>query len=158
MKIITAAKGEEIIVDDEDFERLSKFKWRLIGKGYAARSVYSRGSEVERTNEYMHREILGLRKGDKILADHINGNTLDNRRANLRICSDAENSRNRKIASHNRCGFKGVFWDPRRSKWTAYIRTAGRLTYLGLFITAELAHQAYVEAAKQQHGAFARAG
>ncbi|MDG9858223.1 AP2 domain-containing protein [Pseudomonas nitroreducens] len=156
MKTIEASGGQQIIVDDDDFDSLEKFNWRIIGKGYAARNVAPENPSEGRIVAYMHREILGLQKGDSRVVDHVNGNPLDNRRCNLRVCTTSQNGMNRGPAAHNKSGFKGVFWDRRRSKWTAYIRVDGRQKYLGLFATPEMAHQAYSAAALEFHGAFAR--
>jgi hypothetical protein len=156
MMIIEAAGGRQIVVDDGDYEWLSKFRWRVIGKGYAARNVADKTKASGRTASYMHREILGLERGDATVVDHINGNPLDNRRCNLRACNISQNGMNRGAAAHNKSGLKGVFWDKRRNKWTAYIRAEGKQKYLGLFVSPELAHQAYSVAAQEYHGAFAR--
>ncbi|MDN7609920.1 HNH endonuclease [Burkholderia multivorans] len=158
MAIIRTAKGEEILIDDSDYELVSRWTWRTIGRGYAARSVYDPSKPSKRTNQYLHRLLLGLSDGDGAFVDHVNGNRLDNRRSNLRLCTVQENGRNSKVRSHNKSGFKGVFWDRRREKWTAYIKVDGKQRYLGLFSTAQLAHEAYCAAARKHFGAFAREG
>ncbi len=89
--------------------------------------------------------------------DHINGDTLDNRIANLRCATAGENSCNQKLRSNNTSGFKGVSVRP-DGKWFASIRRHSKTVYLGLHPTAEAAHQAYVEAAHRLHGEFANAG
>lgn len=88
--------------------------------------------------------------------DHINGNPSDNRFANLRAASRKQNSFNRKRASHNKCGFKGVKWHAPRSKWVAWITADSKKHYLGYFATPEAAHAAYCKAAIALHGEFAR--
>ena len=98
MKKIPLTKGKFALVDDEDFERLSQFKWHY-GKGYAAR----------KTNEdyiYMHKEILGI--GKKQEGDHKNGDKLNNQRANLRTCTHAQNMFNRRTQKNNVSGVSGV--------------------------------------------------
>jgi hypothetical protein len=85
--------------------------------------------------------------------DHRNGNPADNRIANLRECSHAQNARN-VGRRRNRSGFKGV--SPRGRKWIAQIGLNGRTIYLGLFATAQKAADAYDEAARLYHGEFAR--
>ena len=108
---------------------------------------------------YMHRVITGAREGEHV--DHINGNTLDNRRNNLRKCSAQDNVRNRRKPSH-RAGrpttsiYKGVSWQPRESRWYATIGINGQQIVLGRFTDEIEAAHAYDRAARQHFGAFAR--
>lgn len=88
--------------------------------------------------------------------DHINGIRDDNRLANLREATNAENGRNSKRKKHNKSGFKGVSWHTPTRKWVAQIMFNKQYKYLGLYLTPEEAHQAYVEAAKKLHGEYAR--
>ncbi|CAM2295090.1 HNH endonuclease [Ralstonia mannitolilytica] len=156
MKKIATAKGQEILVDDEDFELVNQWTWRLIGKGYAARSVYDASKPSKRTNQYLHRMILGLSDGDGSVVDHINGSRLDNRRVNLRLCTIRQNGWNSGRRSHNVSGFKGVFLNKRTRKWTANIRVNGKQKYLGQFDSPEDAHAAYCHAAQIHFGEYAR--
>lgn len=91
-----------------------------------------------------------------MVTDHINGNKLDNRRENLRVCTQQENSRNRKIAKHNKCGFKGVIWDDGRKKWRAQLRHGGKTINAGRYETKELAAMAYNQRAATLFGIFAK--
>jgi hypothetical protein len=88
--------------------------------------------------------------------DHINGNTLDNRRSNLRVCTHAENMRNRRKNSNSSSGYKGVFWDNHYKKWSSYIRVNNKRIYLGRFDDSKVAYEAYVAASKKYHGEFGR--
>jgi hypothetical protein len=88
--------------------------------------------------------------------DHINGNTLDNRKFNLRICTAAENTKNTKLKSSNTSGYKGVAWHTGTNKWRAYIVLDNRQKHLGLFKTKEEAALSYNEAALKYHKSFAR--
>jgi len=90
------------------------------------------------------------------IVDHINGDTLDNRKQNLRIATPLQNARNKKRAKNNTSGFKGVEWDPRRSKWRAAIVVQGRRRHLGHFDDAREASKRYEEAAKNIFGQFYR--
>lgn len=133
MKIIKLTNGYEAIVDDEDYEVLNKWKWRVrvsdtpTPKAYAYRSFHIKG--VGGKNISMHRFILGLKKGE--LGDHINGNSLDNRRCNLRKADHKINGVNRAkdvVASsryygvHKRKGYyyKGWHMQIRRGKMRIY--------------------------------------
>ncbi len=88
--------------------------------------------------------------------DHINGNKLDNRRENLRVCTLAENNRNRTIYKNNKSGFKGVYWSRADKKWRAQIKINNRMIYLGIFDDLLEAALTYDEAAVRYHGKFAK--
>jgi hypothetical protein len=100
----------------------------------------------------MHRLLLNPPEGVEV--DHINGNTLDNRRANLRICTHAENSRNRRGRSNSKSGVKGV--TPYPGGWRATINVNGKNVHLGCFTNIDDAAEAYDEAATRYYGEFAR--
>jgi len=76
--------------------------------------------------------------------------------ANLRPATNSQNQQNTQLRSHNKSGFKGVYYYRRTGKWQAYIKKDGAQTHLGYFETAEAAHSAYVAAAKQYFGEYAR--
>lgn len=156
MKEITLTRGYVALVDYEDFEELSKFKWYANTEGYAVRNKYA-GFKTQQSIK-MHRVILSLLKGDGKYVDHINGNVRDNRKSNLRICTQAENMKNQKIRSTNTSGFKGVSWNKQFKKFCAYIYTNGKRTHLGYYPSAELAYKAYCKASINQHGEFANFG
>ena len=90
--------------------------------------------------------------------DHVNGVRDDNRMANLRESTNAENGRNRGAQTNNSTGFKGVNWDKNSRKYKAQIRVQGKNTHLGLFTSPKEAHAAYQSAAYANHGAFANPG
>ena len=104
----------------------------------------------------LHRHLLGAGAGEFV--DHINGDGFDNRRENLRLCIHTENMQNRRIHRNNRSGFKGVYFDVRRGTYRAQVQAFNRRYCLGPFDTAEVAYEAYVEKAKQLHGAYFRGG
>ena len=89
--------------------------------------------------------------------DHVNGFPIDNRWTNLREATSAQNQANRRTNKYNTSGFKGVIWDKHRQRWCARIGKDGRLIFLGYFDTPAAAHAAYVAAAPEHHGDFARA-
>ena len=136
------------MVDDSDYEWLSKFKWH-IGNGYAKRNSSVDGKSV---TIHMHREIMNTPNGYD--TDHINGIRTDNRRCNLRVCTRSENLANRGAASSNKTGLKGVRKSSRVETFEAQIRVNGKGIYLGSFRTPEEAHIAYIAASKKYHGAF----
>jgi hypothetical protein len=151
MKEIPLSQGKVAIVDDDMFEELSKFKW-YFNKGYAVRQTP--GRHIDRKKICMHREII--RTPDDLETDHINHNTLDNRRENLRICTVAENQHNQNIQKMNTSGYKGITWIPSYQKWKAMIRVNNKRVFLGYFKSSVDAAKAYDEAAKKLHGEFAK--
>lgn len=151
--------GRTVLFDEEDSHYLAPVAWtvRTSGAtGYVQRCIYQDGKYVG--VELLHRLVTGCPSG--MVVDHINGDGLDNRKANLRVCTPAENLRNRKMHSNNRSGFKGVCFDLSSTvrPWRAKINVNGRRISLGRYSSAEEAHEAYQVAAKQYHGEFARAG
>jgi hypothetical protein len=149
MKEIALTNGGVTLVDDEDFERLSQHHWSRHAKGYVIRYA-SRTVMV-----WMHREIMGLPRGDKRCVDHINGAKADNQRSNLRVCTRSQNNMNRAMQGNNKSGFKGVYWCRREEKWLAKVRVDGKRITVGAFDTAESASEAYKAAATQYYGEFA---
>lgn len=156
MKQIQLTRGMMALVDDADFERLNQYKWYCHSSGYAARDLWKKGTNTK-TAVFMHREILGLVKGDGKIGDHRNLIKTDNQRDNLRACTNAENGLNRGPQSNNKSGFKGVSWSARACKWVAFIKSGRTHKQLCSFESPEAAHRAYCAAATQMHGAFARA-
>lgn len=157
MKTIPLTQGQVALVDDEDFEKVSKVKWycaNLHGKLYAVRCIMRRG---KKTTVYMHRVILECRKSQSI--DHINGDGLNNQKANLRKCRQGLNMRNRLISKNNSSGFKGVHWWHKKGQWgkfVAYIRHRTKSIFLGSFREALDAAKAYDAAAIRLFGEYAK--
>lgn len=146
------------LVDEEDLPLIHDYRWRAAKTShcrfyYAVAEGTVRGGTARKTI-YMHRLILGARPGQFV--DHINGNTLDNRRSNLRFATSAENAMNRGLNRTNRTGYKGVSFHRRDQVWEAWIRKNGKGRYLGRFSNPEDAARAYDMAALQMFGEFAR--
>ncbi len=155
MKRIPLTQGKYAIVDDEDFEGLSKYKWYAL-KGhktyYAVRGVHR---NKKRKMIFMHREILGLQPNDGTATDHINHNGLDNRRCKIRICTHAQNTHNRLPYKMFTSKYKGVSWDRTTKKWRAKIMFNYKNIHLGFFEDEIEAAKAYDKKAKELFGEFA---
>lgn len=155
--LIPLTKGKSAIVDFEDYERLVAMgKWYINSNGYAVRSLAFKKPCGKRSYRsiLMHRVVMNAGVGEFV--DHRFGSTLDNRKANLRICSNQENSRNQKIRKDNSSGFKGVYWHNRDCKWVSQIRFEGKKKHLGLFDCPLEAAKSYNRAAIQYYDKFAR--
>ena len=155
-KQISLTQGQFAVVDDIDFEYLSRFKWRTwkssSSKLYAIGWIKKNGQWI---NAKMHRFILG-ETNPKIQIDHKDGNGLNNQRYNLRKCTNQQNQHNRSKYKRNTSGFKGVS-APGTShpKWSAHIRFNGKLIHLGYFNSAKEAAVVYDAAARKYHRSFA---
>jgi HNH endonuclease len=153
MKSIPLTQGKIALVDDGDFEYLNRWKWYAFKNGneyYAAR----RGkAKLEKKTVQMHRVIMNVPDG--MVIDHINNNGLDNRRDNLRICTNTENRHNQRVSIVNTTGYKGVSIPRRGRMFRANICLNGKPIRLGKYRTAEEAARAYDAAAKEYYGEFA---
>lgn len=126
LRYIFLTKGKVALVDWEDYEYLAQFKWCYSGHGYASSSPRRKGRPST-----MHRMVVGATQSFQSV-DHINGDRLDNRRRNLRICTQVENQQNRHVLNcNNTSGYKGVQWYKARSKWTAEIMVRRKKIFLG---------------------------
>jgi hypothetical protein len=102
----------------------------------------------------LHREIMNAQPHDEV--DHRDGDGLNCRRSNLRFCTRSQNLCNGPLRSDNRAGLKGAIWDERSKKWRAELSFNGKRKHLGLFVTPEEAHAAYLKSAVETYGEFAR--
>jgi len=155
MKEICLTNGGVAIVDNEDFEWLSRWKWHKSSvpgrfNFYAKRSKRIGGRVV---SVYMHRE-LALVLGIPIV-DHHDGDGLNNRRSNLRPSTAAQNSENSRKHTAASSRFKGVYWHTSTGKWRATIRPGSYQKHLGYFVDEVAAARAYDAAALVQFGEFA---
>lgn len=152
MRAVPLTKGYVAIVDDEDYELVSTFKWyALTPKATDRIYAVSRRGFV-----YMHRLILGLHPGDPYV-DHINRDGLDNRRANVRLATNSQNQANNRPQSRPTASrFKGVTWHGRDKLWHACIKVDQRKHHLGYSKSEEDMARAYDRAAVQYFGEYAR--
>ena len=147
-------KGYEVLISKCDLERIQSHNWCKAAN--QNKRVYF-GYRAYGQNEkfiYLHRFIVDCPSGMEV--DHVNMNTLDNRRENLRICSHARNNCNKRKYKTNTSGYKGVYWHKQRLKWVAEITSNRKKTYLGCFLTAEEAYAAYCIASKKYHDEYGR--
>lgn len=147
------------LVDAHIFERFATYRWSLGGHGYVSvfiPGVGRQGQGIKGPGNAVavHRAVLGLEARDPSVSDHISGDKLDNRRANLRVCSQAENLQN-KIGYGRYSAHRGVSWDKSRSKWLAYGKAPGKPNkYLGRYELEEDA-AAIAQAFRAEHMPFA---
>lgn len=151
MKRIPLTRGLFAIIDDEDFAIISLFKWYALKQKqyyYAATVVYTGN---ERIHLPMHRLLANVPKGD--FTDHRNGDTLDNRKHNIRKCTPLQNAHNRAPSRGGRSKYKGVALN--KGRWVARISVNGIQINLGSFSTQKAAAKTYDEAAIKYHKDFA---
>jgi hypothetical protein len=152
---IDLGQGKFTIVEPPDYYRLQGFKWWLHANGtnlYAARTAIT--DDLQSKIIFLHRQIMDFPKGRVV--DHKNCDSLDNRRDNLRIVTQAENMRNRRKRKNTSSRFIGVWFDKKRRRWTVQIRYQGKKLWLGRFTSELDAAKAYDEAAGKYHIEFAR--
>ncbi len=154
---IPLTKGKFAIVDPDDYYRLCIYKWHVTSNGsptfYA--KCYTRIKEQSKLcSVYMHRIIMNA--PDHMVVDHINHNGLDNRRANLRLATKAQNNFNlNKTTRKTFSRYKGAYYNRRCKLWYSRIRVGGKSKSLGYFKDETAAAKAYDQAAKKYHGKFA---
>ncbi len=151
-----------IIVDDEDIGVVLSFRWHAAKTGQRSLGLYAitKSPRPDSRCLKLHRVIMG---DSHPYIDHINNDSLDNRRSNLRWATNAENCRNTTLRQNNKSGFKGVYWNRPLKKWAAQAASVtdkgsnglGRKLALGLFMAAEDAARAYDGYARQHYGEFA---
>lgn len=157
---------EQFTVIDAVDADLALVKWHtFLNKGYSGNGSFivirnvNKGNG-KRTTGYLHRFVMERVLGRELQScetiDHINLNTLDNRRCNLRVATFSQNGMNRGKYSRNTSGYKGVSWDKECGKWRAQIMKQGKPYKIGRFDTPEEAYAAYCATALELHGEFAR--
>ena len=149
---IELTNGMTTIIDASDEKKV-----RAVGRWYVDRKrngrFYATNHTSAKSPVYLHRVLVSAGKKEQV--DHINGNGLDNRRMNLRVCSPSENQCNRGKEKSNTSGFKGVGFDKRNNKWYARVGFSKNKKWLGYFTSKTKAARAYDKVARQLHGEFA---
>lgn len=145
-KSIPLTKGKFALVDDSDYEWINGMKWTYLSSGYA----YRKTPRPKPKAVLMHRLVLSAKPNEQV--DHINGNKLDNRRVNLRVCTSSQNNANKP----GRNKYKGVQLDKRSGKYYARIAFNYKIYLLGSYETEKEAAIRYNEEAIKIHGIFAR--
>lgn len=140
-------KNSYAIVDDDLV--LPSGKWSLTWNGYAIKRIGGRKGKTYT----MHGFIMNVPKGKTV--DHINGDKLDNRKENLRICSQSENLMNRGKQKNNSSGYKGVRYRKDVNRFIVEIGYGGKGHYLGCFKSAKEAYKVYIKACKEYHKQYA---
>src|SRR5258708_2933591 len=161
-RTIELNNGYVTTIDVEDYARVSQFQWTAwisYRKDGSIRAVYALRS-IQRpdgtwTQEKLHRVILGI-NDPSIQVDHHDSDGLNNRRSNLRVCTNRQNTQNVRKPVTNTSGFKGVTWDKENEKWIAQLSVSGKHKNLGRFTDPKEAAAAYNAAALLHFGEFAR--
>lgn len=161
---ITLTRGQVALVDPIDSD-LAQFKWNagrafVKGKYYGFYAVRAMPIGVKPRSQSLHRvvmeRVIGRPLTSNEFVDHINGNSLDDTRANLRIATRSQNAFNSRRPITNKSGYKGVYWHKDNKIWAAKIKVNQKLIHLGYFHDPEEAHAAYLAAAQKYAGEFAR--
>lgn len=159
-KIILNIKGYFITIDTSDYLLISKYTWRpnkIKDQPWLIYfRTYTEGSHTTRKEILMHRLIMGCTYKDGINIDHIDGNTLNNSKSNLRRCSISQNVANARKAPNKSSPYKGVTLDAKSGKWKVTITCKGRSYHLGYYINILDAAKTYNEKAIELFGEFAK--
>lgn len=142
-------KGEQIIIDTEDYEKVKPYCWWVNNTGYVGTTLHHHSRNIQ-----LHRLIMDVLDNTDVIVDHKNGNPLDNRKCNLRLCTRAENSYNKKMQPYNTSGVTGVYWNTEKSKWIAQICYKNKHINLGYYENKEDAIKARKQGEDTYFGEF----
>lgn len=138
-------ESKRALIDIDDISVVSGYKWNAVHSNYVT-------SKTGGPTVLLHRLIMG--PSNSMTVDHINHNPLDNRRSNLRVCTQQENSFNKKILPNNTSGVKGVSFDSKRGLWESSITKSGKRYYLGRYTELDDAERARTRAERDLFGEY----
>lgn len=139
MKILQLKSGHQVLLDDEDYQRVVEYGgWYVDSRGYA---ITDKRIKSRRTIIDMHRYIHLPAKG--FVVDHIDQNKLNNQKSNLRDASKSLNALNSGAWGHNKSGYKGVSWSKQANKWRVTLNHLGKQIHLGFYADINQAAKAY---------------
>ncbi len=150
MPNVPLTNGGFAIVDPDDLDRVSARRW------YWKEGPYVVTTLQRRVSTSLHRFVLGMERGDSRHVDHVNGNGLDNRKCNLRVCSPSQNQHNKRKQKNNKSGIKGLSWHKKTGKWRADVTINYKRVSIGVFACKLEATIALAKAREILHGEFAR--
>lgn len=139
----------EFYFDKDDYDIIKDYRWNLNLRGYIATTKRINNKKI---NIRLHQLIMGKKEG--CIIDHINGIKTDNRKINMRFCTQQQNVMNGEIPNTNKSGFKGVIWDKSRNKWRSYIKYNQKTITLGYFINKDDAIKTRIEAEEKYFGEY----
>lgn len=151
MKEIQLTQGQVALVDDQDYEFLSQWKWYAQKDRYTYYAVRRDGKKRMK----MHRQVLGLGYDSNLVGDHRDHNGLNNQRSNLRVATKSQNAANRLSRKNSTSKYLGVSIDRLGKSWQVHVVKGKAQKYVGLFDNEESAALAYNKAAAEIHGEFA---
>lgn len=144
----TSNTNKEFYFDLEDYDKIKDYCWNEDNNGYLSTNIY------KNTTIKFHRIILNMTKEDFKKVDHIKHNKLDNRKTELRICTNQNNCMNQGLSKNNTSGVTGVSFHKKTKKWQAYIKVNFRYIYLGLFADFDNAVKARKDAEEKYFGEY----
>jgi hypothetical protein len=147
---IPLTKGHVAFIDKDDFDKVKDYAW-WSDYDKVLDSFYAKGW-IDGKNIRMHRLILNV--PTNTIVDHKDHNTLNNKKNNLRLCTQSQNCQNKRMQSDNSTGYKGVYLEKKTNKYRSKIRINGKLKHLGYYSTAIEAYTAYKTVAEKIHGEF----
>ena len=127
--VVYDSKGRTFLISPCDIELIERYTWHINSKGYVRRHGGKENGKWVKS--YLHRDILKPSEAEQV--DHVNGNKADNRRTNLRLCSNMQNQYNRPVRRHNTSGATGVWFRKITGNWVAEIKADGKKKTIGEF-------------------------
>ena len=158
IKIVGTSNGEAFIIDKEDAVEVEKYNWQSLKNKHGNIVAIQRCKTINGNREtlQLHRELLGLKKGDKRQGNHIDKDPSNNTRKNLEIVTCSENVRWQNKQRNNKSGYIGVCWDNKNEKWEVQITVNYKKQRIDRYDDIKEAAKAYNEAAVKYHGRHAK--